>query len=535
MRETIADVISVPVRALASLGALIRRSAIAQIAAVAAVAVVVVGLVVVALPANSVHHAAKFDPTAPSALATDLAGEYPLDKPVTIPFNKPMDAASVAASLSVNPASPFAMAWDEAGEILSLSPQRFWAPSATYTIEIGADAHDRQGLPLGQAVHVSFATASLTSGSISATEMVGKLLSPTTSFQITFTRPVKLATVVARFAIAPVVQGTLTGDDPTDAASQVFTFTPNEPLRAGTEYTASFQSTNAMDSMGLAITAVAPLKGVTVIGPAVLRFRPRDRATAVSPSQIISVRFTMAMDPVTTQAAFSIKVNGRKVAGKMYWSEHNTVLAMKPSKAFPVGATVVATVAGSAAAANGMKMARSASATFHVIKPTKRKIPTGGGKSVGESPWSSTEHYVLRLINCTRTGGWVVSGGSCSSYGHNTLPRQSALVYDSGIAAKVARPFAKLMAERNVLNHYADGSPHYRMSRAGYTSTTTGENIGAPRSLTAGIVSEHMFFQNEYPCRCHHYLNIMYPRFHRVGVGVWVYRGRIRMVADFYI
>ena len=541
MRETIADVISVPIGALDSLGALVRRSLIAQLAAIAAIAVVVVGLLVVALPPNSLRSTARFDPTAPSALATDLSGEYPLDKPVTIPFNKPMDAASVAASLKLDPASSVALAWDEAGEILSLSPQSFWSPSTTYAIDISPEARDRNGLPLGQGVHMSFVTSSLTSGVISATEAVGKELSPTTSFQITFTRPVKLATVVARFGIGPVVAGALTGDDPTDAASQVFTFTPNAPLSPGTEYTVTFLNDLARDAAGMNMLPVDSFRGTTVSGPAVVRFRPRNKATSVAPDQTVSVRFTTAMDTAATEAAFGLEVNGTAVTGKMSWVEHNTVLVFDPIKNFPFGATVTARVTDAAMAAGGMKLGTSASAIFHVIKPTNRKVPTGGGVPIAQSPWSSMEQYALRLINCTRTGGWVVVGGSCSSYGHHTMPRQSPLVYDRNIAAKVARPWAKWLADRGLFAHNADyprltivEAVHRRFERAGYTSAHFGENLGSKPATPAGQVGEEIYYQNESPCRCEHYLNIMWPNFRRVGVGIWISKGRTRLVESFY-
>jgi hypothetical protein len=48
------------------------------------------------------------------------------------------------------------------------------------------------------------------------------------------------------------------------------------------------------------------------------------------------------------------------------------------------------------------------------------------------------------------------------------------------------------------------------------------------------MVREEIFYQNEYPCKCAHYHNIMYSGYDRVGIGVWITGGRIRLVEDFY-
>ena len=66
--------------------------------------------------------------------------------------------------------------------------------------------------------------------------MVGDLSSPTTAFQLTFTRPVKLGTVLASLGINPPLDVGIVGDDPTDVASQVFTMTPKVALKTDTTY-----------------------------------------------------------------------------------------------------------------------------------------------------------------------------------------------------------------------------------------------------------------------------------------------------------
>jgi uncharacterized protein YkwD len=142
------------------------------------------------------------------------------------------------------------------------------------------------------------------------------------------------------------------------------------------------------------------------------------------------------------------------------------------------------------------------------------------------------ERYYLGLMNCTRTGGWVTSGGSCSSPGgRNVAP----LRLDSGISSKVARPYARLLATRGACSHFIGGNPGNRLARAGYTSYRWAENIGCRSgNASAAVLGSHLFFQSEKSYSGGHYVNLMNAAYDRVGIGVWVSSGRVRLVVDFY-
>lgn len=143
---------------------------------------------------------------------------------------------------------------------------------------------------------------------------------------------------------------------------------------------------------------------------------------------------------------------------------------------------------------------------------------------------------MLKLINCTRTGGWVDADGVCTSQTHHTLPAQAPVYLDPGISDLVARPYAKYLAEKGILDHYAINDPSWRMCNwGGYCDFAWGENIASPVSpYLNGMVAVQIFYQNESPCACWHYYNIMSPLYHRVGIGVWVDGSHVRVVMDFY-
>ncbi len=543
MRQLAAAVLEVPLAGLGYLSRYVsRRSLLTQLTiAFVAVALVVSGLLV-GLPTKTIEAKAPtpYDPAAP-AVSLGTAANVSVDAPYVLAFTEPMNQGSVADSLTIEPAAPVRLAWDAAGETLSISPATYWAPFTSYIVSVSGSAMDQSGMQLGSSVTAGFITGALTSGQITATVVSGAMVAPTSAFQITFSSPVKLATVQARLSISPVATGTITGDDPTDVSSQVFTFTPDDILAGGTAYTVSFDSSNATDSAGVALLPVTPLTVQTLAAPEVLKFRPVNHGSTADPNQVLSVRFTVPMNRASTAAAFSVVVNGKRVRGAISWTENNTVLALDPNSKLPVGSTVTMHVATTARSATGQRLAGAASASFTVVRPTVRKISWSGGVASKTAPYHAAELYYLALMNCTRTGGWVTASGSCSSVTHHVMPAQNPLSYSAAISNAVSRPYSKALADRGLLTHYLNGTTvHSRLTAAGFPSGSWGENLSSPISSgAAGMIHTELYFQSEYRCQrgqCEfaHYYNIMDPYFHTAGIGVWVSHGHVRLTVDFY-
>ena len=340
-------------------------------------------------------------------------------------------------------------------------------------------------------------------------------------------------------ALVPV---DIVGDDPTDVASQVFTITPQSQLDSRTTYLTSMDvgsgMTAATDSAGAALQKVTSLQVTTMSAPEVTRLSPQNGAVTYDTNQPISVTFTMAMDKKATAAAFTVTVNGAVVSGRKQWSEGNTVLLLTPRHSLKYGSTVVATVTTAARSADGLHLESAYSSSFTIKKRPPQPI-SYFGRATKSSPWYGLEVYYLRLMNCTRTGGWVTSGGVCSGVTRHTLPRQGRLTLNARISNLVSRPYAKYMADHRLLYHYLRGTtPHSRLCNwGGYCGNSWGENIASPPSASqAGMVRIETFYQNESWCRCEHYKNIMDGYFSEVGIGVWWSKtGRsVRVSIDFY-
>jgi uncharacterized protein YkwD len=268
----------------------------------------------------------------------------------------------------------------------------------------------------------------------------------------------------------------------------------------------------------------------------------------------ISVRFSQPMERSSTARAFTVNVDGAPVKGKVRWAEKDTVLVFDPVAALPAGAKVAVTVSQKARSRDGVALERSKAGTFTTEKPkpklnSKAKpapaTPAGPkpakppaatsikpGGSAGSGNWRGVETYLLELVNCTRTGGWVTSSGSCSSPGGRKV---APLVLDTRISSSVARPYAKYLATSGGCSHFYGGNPGTRLRRAGFTSYRWAENIGcsAASSYRAALRTQ-LFYQSERPWNGGHYRNLMNPAYTRVGIGVWVVGGRVRLVMDFY-
>jgi uncharacterized protein YkwD len=574
LRKIAAAILAVPVLVALYLPVLRRRGVVIRAGLAASAGLLVLVAAVGALPRT----ASALPPVAAGPVAAERFGptvQSPeaLDGAVVFDFATPMDEASVAAALSVDPETPITLAWLDAGRTLLVSPRDAWAPATYYTITVASTARDAAGVTLTNPVRTAFYTRGPTGARIVATEpLAGGRVAPDTAFIVAFDRPVDAAAARAAFRIDPPVAGELQADGAVGPTEQL-TFIPDEGLAAGTRYTVSVVGP-LLDADGAPVADIPPLVVDTVVAPAVVRFRPRSGTEEVLWGTDISVRFTRPMARVATQRAFIVSVDGTALWGDYRWAENDTVVVFNPRDPLPWGTEVVMSVTADAAGVDGMPVEGPVTARFTTAakpaatpaptprptpertarptpepgkptpepgKPTPRPTPkptpppSGGGGSTGGGSWASVERYYLGLLNCTRGGGIVTSSGACSSPGGSGL---APLVLDGDISDSVSRPYAKLLATSGVCSHFDGGNPGDRLRREGYTSYRWAENLGcrSASSATASVLGTHLYFQSErsWSPAGGHWVNMMNPVYSRVGIGVWVASGRVRVVINFY-
>jgi Big-like domain-containing protein len=518
LRQANAALLAAPNRVAASIGAAMRRSTHARVSIALGTAMMLgLSVLMIGQPATTVATAPRpIVPLTQAEFDAAVSTNHGVTEPVTIRFSTPMDRRSVAATLHVEPATAVQFTWSADDTVLTVSPLNHWAAGVFHTVTVEAGALARSGQPLTRPARAIFLTRAATAVSIAATDAVKDRVLTGTSFVVSFARPVEASTVAAAIRLDPPVSGSieaigLPGDN--TAGPFRFLFEPDAPLRPDVAY--RLIVAGAEDADGLALpTAVLAVQ--TAVQPTVAQFRPANRATRIARDATISTRFTAKMDRGTTARALTVKVAGKVIAGVVGWAENDTVATFTPKAALPANATVSVDVAGSATDAAGIPMAAAVHAAFKTAAaakaaPTSKRtgsVPISGGGAVGGGSWGKVETYYLGLMNCTRTGGWVTSTGRCSSPGgRNVAP----LKLDAGISTKVSRPYAKRLAVGGDCSHFCRSGDPYQ-----------------------AVLGSHLFFQSEKSYNGGHYVNLMNAAYNRVGIGVWVSSGRVRLVIDFY-
>ena len=544
MRNYALAALAVPVLIAVYAGSLLRASGLARAGvAIGLGAIVGLGAISLARPtATTATPTTDIVPLAQAAFRTTIGTGVEVDSPATIGFSTPMDRASVEAALEVTPATEVSLIWADDDTAVSILPVEHWAPGTYHTLTVEAGALALSGRPLTAPARASFLTREPSTAVVSATQAVGKRVAADTTFTVAFDQPVDRSSLSGAIRLDPPADGTIAVEDSIDGVTRLV-FTPVEPLEAGQTYQVIVDGVR--DADGLAIGS-AGLAVKTVTAPSVVRFRPLTKASKVDRDQVVSVRFTRSMDRASTKRAFALTADGKAVDGKISFAEDDKVLVFEPAKPLPYDAKIVATVAATAQSQDGAALADAGKATFTTVaKPKPAAAPRAsggggggsgsggsGGGSVGGGSWASVERYYLGLMNCTRTGGWVDSGGNCDSPGGRNV---AALKLSAGISSRVARPYAKKLATSGQCSHFIGGNPGDRLERAGYDSYRWAENLGCRSGgAKSAVLGTHRFFQSEKPYNGGHYRNLMDPKFSQVGIGVWVSSGRVRLVVDFY-
>ena len=159
-------------------------------------------------------------------------------------------------------------------------------------------------------------------------------------------------------------------------------------------------------------------------------------------------------------------------------------------------------------------------------RPARRRRPA---RRPGAAAGARSRRYYLELMNCTRTGGWVTSTGECSSPGGRDV---APLKLDAGISTKVRRPYAKQLAVERRLQPLHRRQPGRPPAAGGLHELPLGREprlpLGRRHAPPSSARTSSSRPRSSY--NGGHYVNLMNPKYDRVGIGVWVSGGRVRLV-----
>ncbi len=421
-----------------------------------------------------------------------------------------------------------------------------------HTVTVAAGALDANGTPLVAPARASFLVRAATDARLAATDLTGERVRVDSSFVITFNRPVDPGTVMSAFTITPQVSGTFALSDrlgPATVARRSPRGHDRPDLHAGRAprdrhdlYRHFVGKVLDLDRAPLGDPPSLAVR--TTIAPAVVRFRPVDGSKDMTRGGEVSVRFTQPMDRRATAAAFSVEVEDEAIAGKVRWAESDTVLVFDPDKDFGYERTIVLAVSGRRPVQDGRATGRRGDREVHdageADAPPAARTHPGPGQAdlvgrrcrrrrhlgVGRAllPQAHELHPDRRLGDLARR---LQQPGRAE--------RRATPALGAGSAPRSHGRTRGSSPTRGLCSHFIGGNPGDRLRRAGYSSYRWAENIGCRSGgAAAAVLGSHLFFQSEKPYNGGHYRNLMDARFTRVGIGVWVSGGRVRLVVDFY-
>ena len=529
LRKPGAVLLAAPIALGELVGTLIARSRVLRVGGVTGIAATIAILITATTPSTGTAIPA----TPPALVSADLfvpiGTAHDPATPFTVTFDRPMDHHSVAAALRIDPPTAYRLEWDATSSRATLRPAGHWRADTLYQVVVGRGATSLAGGSLAAPLRSVVLTGTGGTASIAATMTTPSLVRLDTSFRFRLDRALPVAAVRAALRADPPLAGDLVAE-PT---AGTYRFTPFATLAPDTTYRLWLEG--LVDADGVPFAAMDPVEVTTVDAPSVAGVKPRNSTKRVARTAAITVRFTGRMDEARTAKATHVTADGKAVKGTVRWSPDGTRLTFTPKKRLPYDAKVIVRVDPSAMSAAGAPIEHATKIAFRTVpRPVTELagIPTGAG-GAASGTWAAVETYYLRLMNCTRTGGWVTSSGACSSPGgRNVAP----LSLSSAISNRVARPYARLLATRNACSHFIGGNPGDRLRASGFGSYNWAENIGcrSAGSPFASVLGTHLFYQSERPYNGGHYRNLMNPAFRQVGIGVWVSGGRVRLVIDFY-
>ncbi len=572
MRKIAVALLATPVFAIVYLELALRRSVAARAGLVLGVGALLGLAGLGGLGAGSTTAVRPTD--APAALAatafgTTLRTGQALHQGVSLTFAEPVDTVATAAAIAVDPPTAVDVSWDAGATHATIVPRAGWAPGTYYVVTVRGSGDAAATAPRARAAFLTRPALAVRYAANPATD--GRMAADGT-FSVIVDGDVDPAALAAAVNLEPAADGhvAVTREVDDSGATSVIryraVFVPSGPLEADTTYTLTVDPTMT-DADGVAARPARRTRrpycevasGRPV--PAVRRSdRHLDLAGRLGP---VHRGDGSGDDPA------GLRRHRRRQAGRRHVplvrGRHGPGAGsdrrLRPrcqgrrcghdrgalGRRCPDGGTARDRLHDRRPSC-GTRRRREDDSTaddrdhgfrlrfgqrlrlgWRVRLGRRKRRRTGSSTST----WADAERYVVSLMNCTRGGGWVETDGSCSSPGGSSL---GALSYDSGIAAKVSRPYAKKLATSGVCSHISGSGPDDRLRAAGYTSYKWGENLtcryySSVRSAAIGAVR---FFQSEKSANGGHWRNMMDPKYDRAGVGLWVSGGRLRIVIDFY-
>ncbi len=266
------------------------------------------------------------EPLPPMVLRTspEAGQEQPLDAPIEITFDQPMDRESVEKAFAIEPGASVdgTFTWTD-DQTMQFSPKDGFKRGERYRVRVIESAQSQAGLAMQRPFELRFsAVGSLEVTNVQPANDAAEIL-PDTIVTVLFNRPVVPLNAIEDAASLPQP---LTFTPPVTGKGEwlntsIYQFTPDKGFEPATTYTARVGQ-GLKDALGQAELEDDYEWIFTTVTPAAVASLPANGDVYVSPTPVISVTFNQAMNRQSVEAAFKL-VNdstGETIPGKFAWA-----------------------------------------------------------------------------------------------------------------------------------------------------------------------------------------------------------------------
>jgi alpha-2-macroglobulin len=319
-------------------------------------------------------------PLPPALVEADPApgAELPLDSPVTLYFNQPMDRSSVEAALQGLPQVEGQLTWQD-DSTLSFQPNIPLMPDSQLTLRVEPSARSLEGQTLREPVEVSYQTVSFLQVTQQLPEPDSDEVDPSSAVVIAFNRP-----VVPLGADSASLPPAFTLDPPSQGKGEwlntsTYGFYPDPALAGGQSYTV-FVNDNLKGTQGSPLQNVEPWSFDTA-APRLVSAEPAAGDSYIPLDSPIVLRFNQPMDPLSVEAGFSLSAGSDLVTGTADWNEDFSELTFTPASLLRRAAIYQINLSGQVEALGGTPLGTALTQSFQTVQAlaVETSQPVQGG------------------------------------------------------------------------------------------------------------------------------------------------------------
>ncbi len=293
--------------------------------------------------------------------------DLPLQRPITIYFNQPMDRASVESSLRLRPQVQGAFSWRDDATLV-FAPAAPLPPESEISLNLDTSARSAKGLALTQPLSLNFRTVGYLRLAQSLPEPGSTEVDPTSAVVAAFNLPVvplgaAQEELPPAFSLQPEAQGR--GEW---LNTSTYIFYPEPALEGGKTYSVSLNpDLTSVD--GSPLEATQGWSFTTAL-PRLVSINPDPTAGDIRLDTAFTLTFNMPMDPASVAANFRLlEADTTPVAGEITWDENNTSLTFKPAKLLQRDTVYTLELGAQAQARGGTPLNQDYRPRLHTVAP----------------------------------------------------------------------------------------------------------------------------------------------------------------------